>query len=204
MIKKIFYDLETTGLDPILHGIHQLSGCIEIDGKVIEHFNIKMKPFGSDEIDDKALEIGGITLGMLATYQSPQEAHAQWMKLLGKYVNKFDKKDKYFLYGYNNRKFDDGFFRSWFDKLGDKYFGSWFYQYTSDIMVLAVEHLLEDIPNMENFKLMTVAKHLGIEIDETKAHDAVYDIDITRQVYYIVKKPSNVVVVPEEETEIPF
>lgn len=204
MIKKIFYDLETTGLDPVLNGVHQLSGCIEIDGNIAEYFNIKIKPFGTDEIEDKALEVGGITLEMLGSYQTPQEGHAKFMKLLGKYVNKFDKKDKYFLYGYNNRKFDDNFLRSWFEKLGDKYFGSWFCQYTSDIMVLAVEHLLEDIPNMENFKLMTVARHLGIEIDETKAHDAVYDIDISRRVYEIVKKTNNVTTAPPVPDDLPF
>ena len=202
MIKKIFYDLETTGLDPVINGIHQLSGCIEIDGNVAEYFNFKMKPFPKDELEPKALEVGGITIGDLATYPEPQEVYKKFLSLMGKYVNKFDKKDKFFLYGYNNRKFDDNFLRSWFDKIGDKYFGSWFCQYTSDIMVLAVEYLLEDIPDMENFKLMTVAKHLGIEIDETKAHDAVYDIDISRRVYEIIMKPREIK--PPVENDLPF
>jgi DNA polymerase-3 subunit epsilon len=202
MIKKIFYDLETTGLDPVINGVHQLSGCIEIDGNVAEYFNFKMKPFPTDELEPKALEVGGITIADLATYPDPEEVYKKFLSLMGKYVNKFDKKDKFFLYGYNNRKFDDNFLRSWFDKIGDKYFGSWFCQYTSDIMVLAVEHLLEDIPDMVNFKLMTVAKHMGIEIDETKAHDAVYDIDISRQLYYLIMKPKETV--PPVENDLPF
>jgi DNA polymerase III subunit epsilon len=202
MIKKIFYDLETTGLDPVINGVHQLSGCIEIDGNVAEYFNFKMKPFPTDEVEQKALDVGGVTIENLASYPEPQEVYKKFLTLMGKYVNKFDKKDKFFLYGYNNRKFDDNFLRSWFDKMGDKYFGSWFCQWTSDIMVLAVEHLLEDILEMENFKLMTVAKHMGIEIDETKAHDAVYDIDITRQLYFLIMKSNKTVVPPNDD--LPF
>ena len=35
----------------------------------------------------------------------------------------------------------------------------------------------------ENFKLMTVAKTLKIAVDESKAHDAVYDTAVTKAVY---------------------
>jgi DNA polymerase-3 subunit epsilon len=39
---------------------------------------------------------------------------------------------------------------------------------------------------MENFKLSTVAKELVIITDETKLHDALYDIKLTRAIYTIV------------------
>lgn len=39
---------------------------------------------------------------------------------------------------------------------------------------------------MENFKLMTIAKHVGIEVDENKLHDAEYDIDLTYKIFKIV------------------
>jgi len=188
MAKIIFYDTETTGLDPKINGIHQLSGCIEINGKIKEYFNFKIRPFGTDEIEQTALDVGGVTIEQIAAYDDPHDVHKKFMSLMSKYVNKFDKKDKFFLYGYNNRRFDDPFLRSWFEKLDDKYFGSWFWQHTSDIMCIAVDILIDDIPEMENFKLMTVAKHVGIVVDETKLHDAVYDIDITVQLYYALKK----------------
>lgn len=41
---------------------------------------------------------------------------------------------------------------------------------------------------MENFKLMTVAKAVGIEVDESRLHDAEYDIDLTYQIFKIVTK----------------
>jgi DNA polymerase-3 subunit epsilon len=53
-------------------------------------------------------------------------------------------------------------------------------------MVLASEYLLEKRVAMENFKLMTVARAVGIEIDESKLHDAQYDIELTRTIYKIV------------------
>ena len=40
---------------------------------------------------------------------------------------------------------------------------------------------------MENFKLSTVAKALGVPVDETKLHDASYDIFLTKAIFNIVK-----------------
>ena len=36
---------------------------------------------------------------------------------------------------------------------------------------------------MENFKLMTVARFLGIEVDESQLHDALYDVKLTKEIY---------------------
>jgi DNA polymerase-3 subunit epsilon len=69
---------------------------------------------------------------------------------------------------------------------GDSYFGSWFYAGALDVMVLASQYLIKRRKNMPDFKLKSVAKELGIEVDETKLHDAEYDIYLTRAVYMIV------------------
>ena len=39
---------------------------------------------------------------------------------------------------------------------------------------------------MPNFQLHTVAQTLGLEVDESKLHDASYDVLLTRQIYRIV------------------
>ena len=44
---------------------------------------------------------------------------------------------------------------------------------------------------MENFKLMTTARAVGLEIDESKLHDAQYDIELTRNIYRIVTNRFN-------------
>jgi DNA polymerase-3 subunit epsilon len=182
-MKKLFYDLETTGLDPDKNGIHQISGCIEINGKDEEWFNFKVRPFQTDLIDEKALETSHVTKEQIMSYQTAQEIHNQLLNIMSKHVNKFDKKDKFFLIGYNNIKFDDQFLRSWFLKLNDKFYGSWFWSNTIDVMSLATNHLMSTRSNMENFKLMSVAKQFGIEVDERKLHDALYDVKLTRDIY---------------------
>ena len=39
---------------------------------------------------------------------------------------------------------------------------------------------------MENFKQGTVAKALGLQVDDTRLHDAEYDIEICKAIYDIV------------------
>ena len=70
-----------------------------------------------------------------------------------------------YLVGYNNAGFDNHFLRALFQQCGDKYFGSWFYPNCMDVYVMATPFLMDVRNDMENFKLMTVAKTMGIEID---------------------------------------
>jgi DNA polymerase-3 subunit epsilon len=107
--------------------------------------------------------------------------------MLAKYCDKFNKGDKFFLVGYNNKGFDNDFLRNFFKQNGDNYFGSWFWADSIDVMVLAANYLKDERHKLENFQLRTVAKYLDIKVDETKLHDAMYDIYLTRAIYEIVK-----------------
>ena len=53
-------------------------------------------------------------------------------------------------------------------------------------MVLATPYLAAQRSEMENFKQGTVAKALGIQIDDSKLHDALYDIQVCKAIYNIV------------------
>ena len=66
---------------------------------------------------------------------------------------------------------------------GDKYFGSWFWSNPIDVMVLATPFLVDQRNQMPNFKQGTVAKTLGIQVDDNKLHDAMYDIEICKSIY---------------------
>lgn len=48
------------------------------------------------------------------------------------------------------------------------------------------EYLLAERPMMPNFKLSTVAAQLGVVVSEDKLHDALYDVDLTRDAYHIM------------------
>ena len=62
VVKKFFYDLETTGVDHRRNGIHQLAGCIEIYGEIVESSNFKVAPNPKAIIEEEALKVGGVTL----------------------------------------------------------------------------------------------------------------------------------------------
>lgn len=183
MIKLLTFDLETTGVKFWKNSIHQLSGMVVIDGEIKDTFNIKMQPYPDAVIEDEALAIAGITREDLKTYMAFGTAYREFIKVITPHVDKFDKKDKFHLVGYNNASFDNQFLRAFFVQNKDNYFGSWFWSDTIDVMVLASEFLKDRRSEMENFKLSTVAKFLGIEVDEAKTHDALYDIELTMAIY---------------------
>ena len=56
-MKLLFFDLETTGTNPARHGIHQISGIVEIDGVEQERFDFKVRPNPKAEILDEALAV---------------------------------------------------------------------------------------------------------------------------------------------------
>lgn len=191
MEKLFFHDLETTGVRYWKNGIHQISGVIEIDGVAQEKFNFKVQPYKDAIIEDEALAVGGITREMLAGYAPFNEVYRSLTKILGSYVNKFDKTDKFHLVGYNNASFDNSFFRAFFVQNGDNYFGSWFWADTIDCMVLASNYFRHRRASLPNFKLATVAAALGAEVSEEKLHDAQYDIELTRYIYHKINSNKN-------------
>lgn len=190
-MKLAFYDLETCGLDKDKHGIHQISMILQTDAGQVEH-NYFVRPREGSTVSPQALEVCGKTIDELREYPAMPEIHDQLSTVLNLHCDKFNKRDKFFLVGYNNRGFDDNFFRRWFDDCGDKYYGSWFWPNTVDVMVLATQHLMERRPDMENFKLHTVARELGVEVDEARLHDGSYDVLLTKQMYEILTRKEEV------------
>jgi len=186
-MKQVFFDLETTGTNPAKHGIHQISGEIVIDGVTKETFDFRVRPNPKAEIMQDALDVGGVTKEQILAYPPMLGIYRKFIALLQKYVDKYNKTDKFFLVGYNNAAFDNQFLRGFFLQNNDQYFGSWFWANSIDVMVLASSKLADRRAEMENFKLSTVAKFIGIKIEEEKLHDAMYDIYLTREVYKLVK-----------------
>lgn len=190
-MKILAFDLETTGVKFWKNGIHQISGAILIDDSIVERFDFKVKPNKDAIIEDDTLKIAGITREDLNSYREMQDVFIEFEQLLSKHVDKFNKLDKFHLLGYNNSSFDNQFLRAWFTQNGKtekerqfgNYFGSWFWSNSIDVMVLASQFLSKERHLMENFKQGTVAKYLGIQVDDDKLHDAEYDIDICLSIY---------------------
>lgn len=180
------YDLETTGVKHWRNCIHQLAYSLVIGGQIVKQGDLKIAPHPKAVIEPAALEVSGVTEEDLKTYEPQKVAHELIIDTLDEYVDRYDKTDKLHLMGYNNRSFDDQFFRAFFKQCGDPYFGSWFWSDSIDVMVLASNHLRHQRHMMENFKLSTVAETLGIEVEEDRLHDAFYDLELTYKIYEIV------------------
>lgn len=183
-MKILFYDLETTGLHPETASIIQLAGIMtefteNNEIKPLGGFNYTMKPRVGREIDLAALEINGFTMEELATFQDDKEVFEKFTKFLDKHIDQFNKVDKAILAGYNNTHFDTDFLRQWFIDNNNNYFGSYFWSNSIDVMPEASRYFIHYRPALLNFKLGTVAKALGIEIDKSSLHDGLYDIKLT-------------------------
>ncbi|MBI2263556.1 MAG: 3'-5' exonuclease [Armatimonadetes bacterium] len=183
--KLIYLDVETTGISCPESGIIQLAGAIEIAGGEKKLFNYRMRPFPQDQISDEALAVNGVIRADLEGYEEPLIAFKDFVKTLSAYVDRYDRGDKFHLVGYNAH-FDAGHLRAWFEKNGDKYFGSWFWHPPLDVMGFANIVLMRRRPALSNFKLATVAEALGLEADEAQTHDALYDISLTRSIFHLL------------------
>lgn len=180
MLKKIYIDLETTGLDPEKNGIIQIAGIIDAGTGVEAEFNFQVRPHYADILESRAMEVNGKTVIEVMNYPDARGVHKQLVKMLGGFVDRYDKKDKFMIYGFNSI-FDANMLRAWFEKCGDKFFGSFFYYPPVDILAVAGWVLQEEMHELENFKLGTVAKYLGVEVPENM-HDAMADIRVTKEI----------------------
>ena len=151
-------------------------------GTNVEPFNFKVQPFPGDEITDKALSVSGTTREQIATYKEHQNVYWDLSDKFDDAVDKYKKTDKMFFVGFN-AIFDMNFMFNWFEKCGDAYFGSYFFYPPIDVAVLAGHALMDRRAQMKDFKLATVAQELDIRIDKTRLHDAMYDIELTRDIY---------------------
>jgi DNA polymerase-3 subunit epsilon len=181
MGKILWLDVETTGMDPVVNDIIQLACLVEIDGEVEETLEIRCRPEEGGVIDQSTLELRGLTVDEIMAYPPLFEGLNTFRKMLGKYVDKYNKQDKFIVAGYFVR-FDTDFLRASFNKVGDKYYGSWFYSLSLDVASFVAQGVCYGKISslLPNFKLSTVCQSFDIDIT---AHDALSDIEATMTLY---------------------
>lgn len=192
-MKICYIDTETTGLDAKTCGIIQLAAIMEIDGEIVSEFETKIRPFDGCSISPEALAVSGTKIEDLDEFPQEWEAIKSFTAWLSQYIDKFSRQDKAFFSGYNT-PFDIEFVRKLFERNGDKFFGSWFWSGSLDVMGLALLHLAPMRHQMENFKLGTVA-NVVLGKDEAARimgaeglHNALGDIRLTREVMKAVAR----------------
>lgn len=186
MKKVLYFDCETTGVDPVKNGIIQIAFVVEIDGVVVEQKEFKARPFPSDLIEETALEVNGITKEQLMNYPKPFDMYDDILKMLDRHCDKFDRTDKFYPAGYNVR-FDVNFLAEFFRKCGSKY-GIGTYINWKCVDPFPLMHMLDYAGKiaLPDYKLQTVCNHFGVNL--ANAHDAVSDVLATRELISIMIK----------------
>ena len=181
--ETVFYDLETGGTrwnDEIIQ-----IGAVCGD----DEFEVKLQ-FDIDNADAEALEMNSFDYDLWINDAIPLEEgldkFSSWLSDHA-YVKKISKKKgkEYWvarLSGYNIIRFDGSFLYRAYNDLS--MFRPWD-QTVYDVMQLARWCIQDD---SKSFKLIEVAKHLGINLDNINAkggqHDAVWDAMLTRAICY--------------------
>lgn len=175
--KRVFIDIETTGLDPFKDEIIQIAAiAIDHDGNELESLEMKVQFEPTVEMND-ALCINSYDAEAWKTDALPASFAAQKLeKLLRDHatVEMISKRGKPYrvaqLVAYNGIRFDGPFLREWV-RPWVSFFPASFH--VLDPMQLAMWHRWVSPP--KNWKQDTVAEHLGITI-EGESHDALTDV----------------------------
>ena len=178
MSKIIYFDVETTGLDFEKNEIIQFAGIIEIDGKTREELEFKMRPDNYKSISNKSLEITGLTVEDIKKFPfSQEEGYKKILALFDKYIDKFDKKDRFIYAGHSVIHFDFEFLNRLFLKYDNPYLRSYLGDPLDSFQLVRILRVL-GILNVQRLKLEDLCSHFKIDIE---AHDALEDIRANRK-----------------------
>ena len=181
--KKVYLDLETTGLEKLLHGVHQIAGAIEIDGQIVDTFDFKVCPFSHRLIDHDALAISGVVWEQVRRYPKPLDIFPE---IEGYFQEMFDtwqphRKFTFVTYG---KILDMDFLQQFFLHNGSNQLNV--LQDWRSVDVLSLVRLLVDwgdkgLDRLANLRLQTVCDYFDIPL---KPHDALDDALALRTLHH--------------------
>lgn len=150
----------------------------------IDRINLKFRPREGCVLEEGALEKTGMSVEKFrALAMTYDEAYTVLVSFLEKHIDRFNKTDKLQFVAYN-AQFDSRFMRQFFIDNNDNYYGSWFFHPPICLMMQAA-WMTRKVRDKwaSNFRLESLCKAAGIEFDEEKAHDALYDVEKTIELY---------------------
>lgn len=170
--------METTGLDFERHGIVQIAGIVDVDSVVVETFNFFVKPYPLDEISLEAVAVNGYDANREAL--TPTEAYKAVVDVFSKYVDRYNKEDKFVLIG-QNVEFDYRFLDKFFKKNRNDYLYAFLHYRKIDL--ITISSFLMEAGKIKGGKtnLKAVAELVGVSFD---AHKALSDVIALREIFY--------------------
>ncbi len=199
----IFYDFETTDSNPQTCGIHQLSGAVIVEGKVVERFNWFVKPKEGCSVSPyamwlayKANGFGSVKAMRESEIYEPQDVvYNRFISLFTKYGGDYrDGHPRYdnrpMLGGFNIHKFDNEVLRQWMkDNNSPHQLGHYIADGSIDLQLICGIVLGRQLRCMNNFKLKEVAWALGVTVEKDKLHSSDYDTEMCIGIYRaLIKK----------------
>jgi DNA polymerase III subunit epsilon len=181
--KTLWFDTETTGLEPQKHGVIQFAAQVQIGSQIVDEMLLQFQPPQGSLYSKDALEIQKITIDELRTWMPNEEGYQKIVAFFSRHVDKYKKEDKFRPAGFNVR-FDLDMLQAMFkkyDKYGIGSFIAW-----RPIDPLPLYHYLNyhGIVEFESFSLESLCKALEVEHDP---HNPMSDIKATRELFNLVE-----------------
>ncbi len=177
-MKKFYFDVETSGLEPVRNGIISLGYIIEIHGDIKAEGLLEMQPPKGIFLESKALAVNGYQIAQIETFE-PEivKIHSLCDLLLTFPVGRWD------VVGYNI-SFDISFLKESFARSHVAHLFSMFNYKYMDIYALirGLDHILNW--HLPNHRLKTACDYLGIPLT---AHNALDDIKATKRILEVLK-----------------
>jgi len=191
-MKRVFYDLETGGLNKDKDAIIQIAAMCPETG---EEFERKVK-FRVDLASPEALQVNSYNKEDWEKEAIPPMKAAKEFSLFLRRHSDVTRTSKRTgrsfkvaqTVAYNGSSFDAPFLQSWYKRLGAGFL-------PADYKVLdPLQLAMWLFPTLEDHKLETVAKHLGVH--QENAHDAMVDVrmmvDVTNEMEKLIRRDNNV------------
>lgn len=195
-MKILYFDVETTGLDPNVHDIIQLAFILEIGGKIVAQGDYRMRPDDITRADPAALQVNGATPEMLMSWPAPQDSMKQWEEVWALYIDPRDYQSRPWPCAYNGH-FDMDFLAEFYRRRGRNFLWTNFTM-IDPLAIIRVLRLLRKM-DVASGKLSAVAEYFGIVHE---AHDALSDVcalrAITRKLLTLL---DTLPVIPAAESE---
>ena len=164
MIKKLFLDTENTTAEIGDGHIIEIGGIIEY-GKTYKEFVLNAQPADFEYVlKEEATDKHGFSREDIDKFPTCQQAYSSLIEILEKHVDRYDKTDKFVMYGYG-AEFDNQFLRKFFLENNDNFFGSWFdIEGKKQTGYYLGHQIVKSWEKEENFKKIAIMKMN--EIDE--------------------------------------
>tara|TARA_R110002020_G_scaffold148509_3_gene324356 strand:- start:1019 stop:1627 length:609 start_codon:yes stop_codon:yes gene_type:complete len=192
-LKLFFFDTETSGINPVNDDIWQIAGMVEVNGKVIDAFDIKMRPRYIERIPEKLFKMFNTTKEEMMKYPSRESAFDKVLDFFSKHTDIESRDGSLIPVGHNAASFDMAFFKKFFNE--EFKYKSMEWQHLLDyhcidtMNLCALAALTGVFPEeADSLRLADSCEIMGIDFDEEEAHDALYDVKKTRSLFKAFQK----------------